>query len=88
MTDAATGAPAEDIADVTILVVSPAWQRRRVARHQGAGVYSVGLVIPIRGGYNVLVEARSMRLPYHQQFTLMDNSLRAATHDATRLKQQ
>ena len=77
LTDAATRAPAEDVTDVTILVHSPTWQRKLVARYEGAGVYSIDLVIPMGGGYIVFVKALSMRLPYTQQFTLMDNSLRA-----------
>ncbi len=75
LTDAATGAPAEDVADMTILVMSPAWQRRLVARHDGAGVYSVDLVIRRAGGYSVLVKAPSMRLDT-RLFTLRDNSQR------------
>ncbi len=74
LTHAATGVPAEDIADLTVLIFSPAWQRRLVAQHQKAGVYSVGLKIPRGGFYRVFVISPSMRLPATEQFNLTEKN--------------
>ena len=49
VTDAATGAPVDDLTDLTALVATPAWQIRLVAQPLGEGRYGVTLAVPLPG---------------------------------------
>jgi hypothetical protein len=57
VTDAATGAPVDDLTDLTVLVMTPAWQIRLVAQPLGAGRYGVTLAVPLPGRYAVVTSS-------------------------------
>jgi YVTN family beta-propeller protein len=57
VTDAATGAPVDDLTDLTVLVMTPAWQVRLVAQPLGAGRYGVTLAVPLPGRYAVVTSS-------------------------------
>ncbi|MEM7426145.1 MAG: YncE family protein [Pseudomonadota bacterium] len=74
LTDPVTGAPAENVPDLTVLVFSPVWQQRHIARHRGGGLYTAGVTLPRGGNYRVLVAAPSANLPFTQQFNLAEEN--------------
>ena len=64
VTDAATGAPVNDLTDLTVLVMTPEWQTRLVAQPLGAGRYGVTLVVPLPGRYAVVTSSADAGIDY------------------------
>jgi YVTN family beta-propeller protein len=64
VTDVTTGAPVGDLTDLTVLVMTPAWQIRQVAAPLGDGRYSVELAVPIPGLYAVVASSANAGIDY------------------------
>jgi len=63
ITDAAAR-PVADLNDVTVLVMAPSWQARKVATALGDGRYDVDFVVPVPGFYAVMVRSAAVGLDY------------------------
>jgi hypothetical protein len=68
LTDPATGAPADGLADVRVQLYRAGghWQQRRAAEPRGDGVYAASIAPPEPGTYLVAVESPAGRLALHQ----------------------
>jgi len=64
VTDATTGGPIADLADLTVLVMTPSWQARQVAKPLGDGRYSVNFLLPVPGFYAVMVRSAGAGIDY------------------------
>jgi YVTN family beta-propeller protein len=64
VTDVTTGAPVGDLTDLTVLVMTPAWQTRRVAAPLGDGHYSIELAVPVPGLYAVVASSADAGIDY------------------------
>jgi hypothetical protein len=64
VTDGATGGPVAELTDLTVLVMTPAWQARQVATALGDGRYQVNFVMPQPGVYAVLVRSADAGIEY------------------------
>jgi YVTN family beta-propeller protein len=64
VTDVTTGAPVGDLTDLTVLVMTPAWQTRQVAAPLGDGHYSIELAVPIPGLYAVVASSENAGIDY------------------------
>lgn len=80
LTDPASGLPAIGVDDLVMMAykVSGEWQVRALAREVGAGIYAAEFVPPEAGAYNVIVECRSRRLPFHLSPSLRLDATAAA----------
>ena len=59
-----TGAPVGDLTDLTVLIMTPAWQTRQVAAPLGGGRYSIELAVPIPGLYAVVASSANAGIDY------------------------
>jgi hypothetical protein len=59
-----TGAAVTDLTDLTVLVMTPAWQSRVVAKPLGNGRYHIDLMVPLPGTYAVLVRSANAGIEY------------------------
>ncbi|MBR0774232.1 hypothetical protein JQ625_05250 [Bradyrhizobium diazoefficiens] len=64
VTDVTTGAPVGDLTDLTVLVMTPAWQTRKVAAPLGGGRYNVELAVPMPGLYAVVASSADAGIDY------------------------
>ncbi|MEA2346054.1 MAG: hypothetical protein QOF63_4223 [Thermoanaerobaculia bacterium] len=64
VTDVMTGAPVGDLTDLTVLIMTPAWQTRQVAAPLGDGHYSIELAVPIPGLYAVVASSADAGIDY------------------------
>ncbi len=65
VTDAATGVPRLDLADVGLLAFhAGGWQERHRLAHAGAGVYETSLTLPDRGSYYLFFRCPSQEVEY------------------------
>jgi YVTN family beta-propeller protein len=64
VTDVITGAPVGDLTDLTVLVMTPAWQTRQVAAPLGGGHYSIELAVPVPGFYAVVASSANAGIDY------------------------
>jgi YVTN family beta-propeller protein len=64
VTDPATGEVVAGLTDLTVLVMTPAWQTRQVARPLGNGRYEVNVVVPEPGTYAVAVRSEAAGIHY------------------------
>jgi YVTN family beta-propeller protein len=64
VTDPATGKAVVDLTDLTVLVMTPAWQTRQVATPLGDGRYEVNVVVPEPGTYAVAVRSKAAGIDY------------------------
>jgi YVTN family beta-propeller protein len=64
VTDVTTGAPVGDLTDLTLLIMTPAWQTRRVAAPLGDGHYGIELAVPIPGLYAVVASSANAGIDY------------------------
>ena len=64
VTDVTTGAAVTDLTDLTVLVMTPAWQSRVVAKPLGNGRYRIDLMVPLPGTYAVLVRSANAGIEY------------------------
>jgi YVTN family beta-propeller protein len=64
VTDVTTGAPVGDLTDLTVLIMTPAWQTRQVAAPLGNGRYSIELAVPMPGLYAVVASSANAGIDY------------------------
>jgi YVTN family beta-propeller protein len=64
VTDPVTGEVVAGLTDLTVLVMTPAWQTRRVATPVGNGRYKVSFVVPVPGRYAVAVRSEDAGIDY------------------------
>jgi hypothetical protein len=64
VTDPATGGVVAGLTDLTVLVMTPAWQTRQVASPLGNGRYEVNVVVPVPGTYAVAVRSEAAGIDY------------------------
>ncbi len=64
VTDTTTGGPVAGLTDLTVLVMTPAWQARQVATPLGDGRYGVKFIVPVPGLYAVMVRSADAGFDY------------------------
>lgn len=86
LTDPASGLPAIGVDDLVMMAykLTGEWQVRALAREVGAGIYEAEFVPPEAGGYDVIVECRSRRLPFHLSPNLRLDAAAAAAPAGSR----
>jgi hypothetical protein len=71
VTGTKTNAPRTDLEDMQVLIVSPGvWQGRKIATHEGDGVYTIHFTPPAAGHYMVNLACASQGLKYDRYLTL------------------
>jgi len=64
VTDATTGGLVTDLTNLTVLVMTPSWQERRVGKPLGDGRYNVNFLLPAPGFYAVMVRSAAAGIAY------------------------
>jgi YVTN family beta-propeller protein len=64
VTDTTTGRPVADLTDLTVLVMTPAWQARKIATPAGDGHYNVDFTVPVPGFYAVMARSADVGMDY------------------------